>query len=59
VKTLLGWYRNGDNVTAKLPTLSTFLGHVHPGNTYWYLTGSPELLAIVVERLDAKDSGRS
>ena len=59
VNTLEGWYRNGDNVTAKLPTLSTFLGHVHPGNTYRYLTGSPELLAIVVERLDAKDSGRS
>jgi len=59
VNTIKTWYRGGDDVTAKLPTLATFLGHVHPGHTYWYLTGSPELLAIVVERLDNKDSGRS
>lgn len=59
VNTLQSWYRNGDDVTARLPTLSTFLGHVDPGNTYWYLTGTPELLAIVVERLDNKDQGRS
>ncbi len=52
VRTLLGWYRNGDDVAALMPTLSTFLGHVHPANTYWYLTASPELLALVVERLE-------
>ncbi len=54
VDTITAWYRNGDDVTANLPTLSTFMGHVHPGHTYWYLTGSPELLAIVVDRLDTK-----
>lgn len=53
VRTLLGWYRDGADVQARMPELSTYLGHVHPGNTYWYLSASPELLNIVVARLDA------
>ena len=28
VRTLLGWYRAGDDVERKLPLLSTYLGHV-------------------------------
>ena len=52
VRTLLGWYRSGANVAAAMPRLSAFLGHVDPANTYWYLTASPELLEIVVERLE-------
>jgi integrase/recombinase XerD len=59
VSTIEAWYRNGDDVTANLPALSTILGHAHPRDTYWYLTGSPELLAIVVDRLDAKNRERS
>lgn len=59
VNTLRRWYVEGDDVTAKLPTLSTFLGHTHPRDTYWYLTGSPELLGIVVDRLNVKDAGLS
>jgi integrase len=53
VKTLLGWYRDGDDVHSRLPLLSTYLGHVHPANTYWYLSAAPELLALVASRLDA------
>jgi integrase len=52
VMTLLGWYRDGLDVQARLPLLSTYLGHTHPQNTYWYLTGTPELLTIVAARLD-------
>ena len=37
VRTLIGWYQDGENVDAKLPLLSTFLGHVDPASTYWYL----------------------
>ena len=37
---------------AKLPLLSTYLGHVAPSTTYWYLTAVPELLELVAERLD-------
>ena len=28
-------------------------GHVEPANTYWYLTASPELMAMVSERMAA------
>jgi integrase/recombinase XerD len=53
VTTLLGWYRDGADVAARTPMLSTYLGHVHPANTYWYLSAVPELLAIIVGRLEA------
>ncbi len=53
VRTLLGWYRDGADVAARMPLLSTYLGHVHPANTYWYLSAAPELLALVAARLDA------
>lgn len=55
VRILLGWYRDGADVQACLPLLSTFLGHVHPGSTYWYLSAAPELLNLVAARLDAVD----
>ena len=50
VNTLLGWYREGLDVQARLPVLSTFLGHSKPANTYWYLSAVPELLALAAER---------
>ncbi|MGI8412992.1 MAG: tyrosine-type recombinase/integrase [Solirubrobacteraceae bacterium] len=52
VSTLLGWFAAGLDVDAKLPLLSTYLGHVKPKDTYWYLTGSPELLALAGQRLE-------
>lgn len=54
VQTLLGSYRDGADVAALMPLLSTYLGHVHPGNTYWYLSAAPELLTLVATRLDAE-----
>ncbi len=50
--TLLDWYRDGVDVQARLPLLSTYLGHADPKSTYWYLTGSPELLALAAGRLE-------
>ena len=58
VRTLLGWYRDGADVAACMPLLSTYLGHVHPGNTYWYLSAAPELLTLVAARLDATGAQR-
>ena len=52
VATLLSWYRDGGDVAARLPLLSAWLGHADPGSTYWYLTGTPELLALAAQRLD-------
>jgi integrase/recombinase XerD len=50
VNTLLTWYRQGLDVQARLPMLSTMLGHSSPANTYWYLSAVPELLALAAER---------
>lgn len=50
VKTLRNWYRQGVDVERRLPILSTYLGHVSPSSTYWYLTGTPELLALASRR---------
>jgi integrase/recombinase XerD len=52
VRTLLGWYRDGADAGALMPLLSTYLGHVHPANTYWYLSAAPELLSVVAARLE-------
>jgi len=59
VATVLVWYRDGGDVAARLPLLSTYLGHVHPGSTYWYMQAAPELLALAAERLDDSLGGRS
>ena len=53
VATLLNWCRNGDNVAARMPLLSAYLGHAAPAHTYWYLHASPELLAEAARRLAA------
>jgi hypothetical protein len=36
VNTLIRWYREGADVQARLPQLSTWLGHADPKWTYWY-----------------------
>ena len=52
VRTLLNWYRAGVNVEQRLPTLAAYLGHAHLNDTFWYLTGTPELLHEVTQRLN-------
>jgi integrase len=52
VHTLVRWYRAGEDVGALLPRLSTYLGHLTPGYTYWYLSAAPELLALAAARLE-------
>ena len=51
VATLRDWYRTGVDVDARLPWLSTYLGHVSPSSTYWYLTAHPDLLRLAHRRL--------
>lgn len=57
VRTLLGWYRAGANVEQRLPELSTYLGHVHVSDTYWYLSAVPELLTLAAVRLENAQGG--
>jgi integrase/recombinase XerD len=52
VHTLVRWYRDGQDVAALLPRLSTYLGHRSPVSTYWYLSAAPELLALAANRLE-------
>jgi len=52
VRTVLAWHRAGQDVEAQLPLLSTYLGHVGPSATYWYLTAVPELLESATRRLE-------
>lgn len=52
VNTLLEAYQSGADPAARLPLLSTYLGHTEPANTYWYLHAAPELLALAADRLD-------
>jgi len=40
VSTLIRWYREGADVQARLPQLSTWLGHADPKWTYWYYSDS-------------------
>jgi hypothetical protein len=55
---MIDWYRLGEDVERRLPTLSTFLGHVSVDSTYWYLTEYPELMRMAVQRLEDRWEGR-
>jgi len=59
IRTLINWYRAGVEVEPRLPVLSTYMGHVSPTSTYWYLTAVPELLALVSERAERAHEVRS
>jgi integrase len=52
VLTILDGYRDDGDPGARLALLSTYLGHVDPGKTYWYLSAAPELLQLAGERLE-------
>jgi integrase/recombinase XerD len=52
VQTVLAWYAADADVAARLPVLSTYLGHISPASTYWYLSASPPLLAAAARRLE-------
>lgn len=51
--TLEEWYDAGVDVQPLLPLLSTYLGHVDPNSTYWYLSDQPRLMAGAARRLEA------
>jgi len=53
VRTLVNWQRQGVRIDAHLATLSSYLGHVAPSDTYWYLSAVPELMTLAADRLDA------
>ena len=54
VDTLIRWQRSGLSVDEHIATLSTYLGHVSPADTYWYLSAVPELMELAAQRLQAR-----
>ncbi len=55
VRTLIGWFSDGEPVDARLPLLSAYLGHASPAHTYWYLDAAPELMTLAAARLQAHE----
>ena len=54
VSTLVGWQRADVRIDQWMPVLSTYLGHVSPADTYYYLTAVPELMTAAAERLNTR-----
>src|SRR5215470_10324505 len=55
-KTLVRWYRSGQDPERRLPLLSAYLGHVHVADTQWYLEASPELMREAMQRLQQRQA---
>jgi integrase/recombinase XerD len=52
VSTLIDWQRRGVQIDERIAVLSTYLGHVSPAESYWYLTATPELMDSAAQRLE-------
>jgi integrase len=52
VHRLLAWYREGVDVEQAIPSLSTYLGHGKVSDTYWYLTGTRDLIGTAGARFE-------
>lgn len=59
VSTLIDWQRSGVVIDGQIAVLSTYLGHVSPADTYWYLSATPELMDSAAQRLERHLGGRS
>jgi len=59
VRTLINWHRAGHDIETRIPALVSYLGHVSPASTYWYLSASPELMELAAGRLEEHFGGRS
>jgi integrase/recombinase XerD len=59
VNTLRRWHHAGVDVDRAMPLLSTYLGHIDPHSTYWYLHATPELMRPVATKLEGIQGGRS
>jgi integrase len=53
------WYAEGLDIDRNILALSTYLGHTKVTNTYWYVTATPELLALAAQRLEQHPGGES
>jgi integrase len=54
-RTIIGWYRTGKDPAREMIRLTTYLGHVSPDHTYWYIEAVPELLELASARIMATE----
>jgi integrase len=52
VRRLVLWHEQGEDMHQGMLALSTYLGHAKVSNTYWYLTGVPELMRLAGKRFE-------
>lgn len=52
VRRVMLWHAQGVDVDQAMLSLSTYLGHAKVSNTYWYLTGVPELMALAGSKFE-------
>jgi hypothetical protein len=48
----MAWHENGADIDNAMLALSTYVGHAKVSDTYWYLTGVPELMAVAGKRFE-------
>ena len=53
VRRILLWMAQGVDIDQAMLSLSTYVGHAHVTNTYWYLSAVPELMALAAGRFEA------
>ncbi|MFP3710662.1 integrase, partial [Paraburkholderia sp. SIMBA_009] len=49
---LILWQESGTEIDAAMMMLSTYVGHANLLDTYWYIEGVPELMAIAGNRFE-------
>ena len=52
VRTIMDWYRKGLDPDREMIRLTTYLGHIKPDHTYWYIEAVPELLQLASKRAE-------
>ena len=58
-RTIMKWLEQSEDVNAKLYLLSTYMGHNHPEDTFWYLSSTPELMALSSNKYEYMFGGES
>ena len=58
-RTIIGWYRAGQDPAREMVRLTTYLGHSKPENTYWYIEAVPELLELAAQRITGASDGEA
>ncbi len=56
-RTLQRWYEEGIDIDGNILALSTYVGHAKVTDTYWYVTTTPELMAVAARRFERFSGG--